>query len=152
MYEVNFSFGELSDFVFIATSLDDEQRVYRDSGKLYVDSGDVRFNIYSVNCAEYQVGTIQVKLPKFNTFSLEEECSYSAKDLEICDEWYQGNLDYFSFRDMVDDYYQTMEEERENGVLDFVFTYYVYFILGGIIFLGIVIFLIIRRIQENKLD
>lgn len=151
LYEVAFHFGELDGSVFIATSLEGE-RVYHDSEKLYVDSGNRQFHIYSVHCAEYQVGTISINLPKFNIFSMEEECSYSARELEICDEWYQGNLSYTSFRKLVDNYYQSVEKEEESDILNFAITHYVYFVLGGIVFVGIFIFLIIRRIRRNRLD
>ena len=147
LYEVSFT-GMIDD-IYIGTA-QTEDYVYHDGEKLYVDSGNRQFYIYSTYCADYKLRTISVKLPKFNVYSLYDDCEGLEGELEVCEPWYQGSINFSSFEQELESYYDDALEE-EMTIYDFLMRYYQYGI-GILIVLVIVVILSIYRSRKNRLD
>ena len=133
----------------------ENESCYNDSDnglvKLYLGAGNVNIDITSYRCSGYRLKTINLKLPKFNSYSYREECKKLKEyNLEICDPWYQGGLDEISFTKYIDNFLKentkTVEEENIiTRLVDIFKNYYLYIITGCLLISVIIIFAIIRR-------
>lgn len=120
-----------------------------------VNSGKQELVIYSTLCPNIKIKTIKLNLLKFNVFSKYDECAKVADyDLDVCDPWYQGYLDEISFYDVVDKYLidTSVEDETKidinfDSIINFIKTYYMYFICGliGLTFIIVSIIVIINK-------
>lgn len=62
------------------------------------------FKIYSQECG-ILISTIKVEVPRYNPFFGDPLCEgISGEDLDVCGEWYSGELDYETFKAKVEKY------------------------------------------------
>lgn len=115
----------------------------------YVFSGNVKYYVYSSNCADILLRTINIDLKSFNVYSTYPECEGLSDKLSICDEWYQGNLDYEMFVKKIEEY---KNNDDFNDVTDFVSKYYVYIVIGSVILIAGIIFLSIKYRKRSVLE
>lgn len=114
-------------------------------GELVFDTtaSEIVLKIFSLNCETASVlKTISVKLPKFNYYSLTDECKkLRDKNLNICDEWYQGEIDDDVFFETVSNYLDKDDSLKQ------IFDKYYYFIIAGVLLLVVIliIFIIIHK-------
>lgn len=126
----------------------------KDGDKNYVESGQNNFKIYSSKC-NMLVDIITVDLLKFNEQSLNSLCDGLDNKLDVCSEWYQGNVSDSLLKKKVDEYDEIHVIKEENifaHILDYIISSYYIFIP---LFLGVilvVIFLVIRHRNRNVLD
>lgn len=152
LYEVSFNFSGLDGDVYIR-EVSSEKRINGENEKVYVDSGTRYFNIYSSHCADIKINSITVELPKFNEYSLTDDCQNQASNLEICDEWYQGKINTSTYNKIIDEYYEELEEEQNsNDILELLKEYYLFVIIGVIVFIILIILFVIRYRKRNRLD
>lgn len=134
-----------------------------ETGKLTFQlTGDnYEFKIYYNMCSDKSIRTMQLNLPKYNYYADTPSCeNISKEDLEVCDEWYQGDLDDETFNKIISDYNKKNEEQKKqeqqentilNKIIKFLSNYYLY-IIGVIILIVIITFIMINRKKKYSLE
>lgn len=118
--------------------------------RFVINSGVLDLTVHSKKCASLKLRTISMKLPKFNTYSSKEECKELTKyGLDVCDPWYQGDLDEVSFYNTVNKYLNSEDNDDSNSVfnkiLEFLESYYIYVLIGIALIILIVVLIVIKR-------
>lgn len=73
------------------------------------------FKIYSQECG-ILISTIKVEVPRYNPFFGDPLCEgISGEDLDVCGEWYSGELDYETFKAKVEKYKKSNSLENDNN-------------------------------------
>ena len=113
------------------------------------------FKLFYPNCDNKLMRTIKFSLPKFNFYSLHESCkNITEDDLEICNMWYQGELDDNIFNKKMEEYLKLKEEKtkqakKENTffkqIINFLVNYYLYIISTIVLIVIITVVIIIKR-------
>ena len=151
----NVSFVGLTNELYIA-NIYGGMRVDSDSQVIQLQSGTTTLEVYSRNCDNKRLKTITIELPKYNEYSLLEECDdILDDDLYVCDPWYQGEITDTSFEEVINDYNLELEESNKTTLDKFyeLFKNYYYLIIPVILILIIlVIVLFIRKHRKSILD
>lgn len=144
-YERTFIYDDFKDNALI---LNNELHGYR------------TFKVYSPECNQ-EIRSIYVKVPRYNEYSTDPLCEgIDGKDLAICGTWYDKEVDYETFKSMVEDYKKMLanneKENKEentfiNKIVTFVKEYYLY-IIGGIVLITVVSVIIIIRRKRSVLE
>lgn len=148
IYNLTFT-GMINDFIVIG----DKKQYSYDSfneGILSIQKryGTYQFNFYSDACPNILLVTKEVKLPKFNTYSLTSECAkLKDYDLDVCDEWYQPEITDEVFYSMIDKY---IDDDNEKiglwgEIISFIQKYYLYLVGAVALIIVIIIGIIIYR-------
>lgn len=147
IYEV--TFGNLTDELYIRYN---DLDYFENDVVIYAESGVRTFDVYAYNCFEEKVGTITLELPKFNEYSLSDECLEIGSDnLSVCDEWYDGELSY-------DDFMMEVAEYRNDGsttselLINFFVNNYLFFLLAFVVLAAIIVAIVLYRRKRNRLD
>ena len=144
-YEVSFQFSGLEGLVSVGDSYRGLS-FYDSLDKMTLSSGNYHFDINYIKCSSIKVGSVDFVLKKFNEYSLRDECS-SFEYLDICKQWYQGNITESMFLRVID------EEKKKNNKVNLLDSkYYIYYIIGGIVLLLVIILIIFKKIKDSKLD
>ncbi len=120
-------------------------------------SGDnYTFEIYYERCASTLVRTITLNVPKYNSLSESPLCDgISGEDLDVCDEWYQGDLDEDKFNESIEEYNKNLQkeqiEETFNKVIEFFKGNFIYMISAIAIVAAIIIVIYIKK-KRSALD
>ncbi len=134
-----------------------------ENGKLtfQLPGDSYEFKIYYNTCSDKPIRTIKINLPKYNYYAESSSCeNISKEDLEVCDEWYQGDLDDETFNKIISDYNKKLEDQKKqeqqentilNKIINFLSNYYLY-IIGVIILIVIIAFIIINRKKKYSLE
>ncbi len=152
-YFVSFDFGELNGEISYHESYRSgfmEQRSL--DGELRMESGDKSVDFFYDRCGSMKVATVSFHLPKFNEYSLRDECKDLQEVLEVCDPWYQGRVKDSAFLDAISRYHLENDKE-EFTILGFLTKHYL--IVGGVsIFLIVLVIsiFVIRYRKYSKLD
>ena len=149
-YRVNFI--GLTDEIYVSDS-HYTFKVLNDNEKITLQSGSINLQIYAKNCNHKRLKTITVDLPKFNEHSVHEECeSEQYKSLEVCDPWYEGNINYDDFKKIIND--NTVEEKTSfYGRVTNFFLNNKYMVCGvGILIIILLIAIFVIRNRKNMLD
>lgn len=107
------------------------------------NSGTIQLVIYSNACSGKVLRTINLELPKFNTYSYRQECNDLAElNLDFCDEWYQGYLDDRIFDSLIEPYINgdISEVTFFDRIIQLLRQYYIFIILGLLVIVGIILF------------
>ena len=112
------------------------------------------FKVYSLECNQ-EIRSIYIKVPRYNEYSTDPLCEgISGTDLAICGTWYDKEVDYETFKSMIEDYkenkiYEENEDEKNNNIIneiiDFIKSNYLYIIGGVALIITVSIIVIIRR-------
>lgn len=142
------SINMLSDEFYV--TIDGNDYYYSDAvdGILTLDAfaGNFKLEIKSRRCVGYLLRKISIDLPEFNAYSYRDECKKLEEyNLDVCNPWYQGEVNPNIFYETVNKYLVEEEVNFLDKIIDFVKKNYL-IISGcclGIIF--IVILIIIHR-------
>lgn len=152
-YNVNFI--GITDELYVS-NVYGGMRVDSDSQVIQLQSGTTTLEVYSRNCDDKRLKTITIELPKYNEYSLLEECdNISDDDLYVCDPWYQGKITDDSFEEVINNYNLELEESNKT-TLDKVYEifkdYYYIIIPVILILIVLIIVLFIRKHKKSSLD
>ena len=144
-YDVNIY--NITDELYI---VDEDKNEYRysdvnESGFIYdsANDGTTTYKVYSASCNK-KLRSITVDLPKFNFYAYYDECEgISGDELDVCDEWYSGDLDYNTFISKVEQYNNSEDNNERKNIFQ---KYYLHIIVVGVVILVLVTaFVILRR-------
>ena len=94
-----------------------------------------------------------VNLKKFNGYSLRDECKNLNDKLEVCDYWNQDDISEEEFLNAINQYKNKNRNRNDiNKIISFIGQYSIYFIIGGVVLLVLIIMLVIRKMRRNRLD
>ncbi len=149
--------SEIADEIFVVNLTDDTYHEWHakdlTDGIVSFDSDleTLKFDIYSSNCiGSGSLRNISIELPRFNYYSLEDKCQEVKElNLDICDEWYQGKLDDFTFHEKIDKY---ITDNTKPTFFDFVIKYKFFILIFGVCLVLAVILLIIRYRKRSVLE
>lgn len=120
-----------------------------------VSGGSFEFNIYYYVCDNRLIRTMKYNLPKYNYYSEAPMCEgITGEELDVCDEWYQGDLDDETFKQKIEEYKKDLEELQQqeakentifNKIKNFLLDNYVYIIIAIVLIVLITIIILIRR-------
>ena len=147
-YSVSFDFGELENEVFAQDVNDKEMKFDLSNVGAYLYAGKHTFNIYYSKCAKVKLRTIEVDLKKYNEYASRDECKGLQDTVDICGEWYQGNIseDYFV------NYMKKNHSKKIKFDINFIVEHKWYVIAGfGVIAIIGIIFMV-RGFKKNRLD
>jgi len=124
--------------------------------------GNYSFDIYSEFCPSKKVKSIQFKVPRYNPYSEDELCNDITEGaLDVCEPWYDYDLDYDTFVQKVEEYknkHIPKPEEKPNwftqllnDIMIFASTYSIY-IMSGIVVLVIIITMVIINRKRGRLE
>lgn len=126
-----------------------------------IEGGNLEFNIYYQRCSDEHMRTIKYNLPKYNYYSDSPLCEgISESELEICGNWYRGELTEESFNEQINKYREELEQKQLeeqskdtilNRIKNYLIEYYIY-IISGIILIVIIVSLIVFRKKQYSLD
>lgn len=120
-----------------------------------ITSGIKKIGIYNKQY-NYLLKTVRLNIPKYNYYSLKEECK-DKKDLDVCDKWYPYELNDSTFYYKIKKYQEKepIIEENKTNIFDtfinFTSKYYIYIILF-ILLIVVLSILIIMRKKRYSLD
>lgn len=115
-------------------------------------SGKHEFEVLSNECDEV-IRTITVEVPRYNPYSEDPLCEGISEDqLDVCGTWYKYELDYETFKNKVENYKKSNnnneDEVKSNAfesMLKFLIDNIIYIIISLLIVLTVVVVIIIRR-------
>lgn len=130
--------------------------------QITLTSGKWEYNIYSSKCDEI-IKTINVKLPRFNTYSLDPLCKdIDSDDFPLCSKYLEYEVNRETFERKITEYKKTHankepEEVKDNfsikdiinKVLEFVSEYNL-FIAGFLLIILIILLVIIVNKRKKK--
>ena len=113
---------------------------------------ELDFNIYVFDCSDEPIKTTSLTLPTKNPYASSNTCSVLEEyHLDICDEWYQGNITPELYEEAMEKYLKP-SESFSNKMVDFLKKNYFIVIIGVAFFLGLVILLIYRHRKRSVLE
>ncbi|MBR3161214.1 MAG: hypothetical protein IKF19_00605 [Bacilli bacterium] len=153
----NVSFVGLTDEIYVSDShytfkVDNDQTV------INVSSGITNYEIYSKNCSDWRLKTITIDLPKFNVYSVSDECEgLQNSDFEMCNPWYSGNIDGDYFYKAISEYKDKNnlyddDGDDEDSLVEYIKYNRNIFIIGGLVLVVIIILIIFIRKKKNTLE
>ncbi len=148
VYDLSFDFVGLDGEIYLTEVNHKIADFYNSSEGVSVDAGKYKFDVYYLGCEGIKLRTMDIELKEFNHYSSRSECEGLKDTVDICGEWYQGNItdEYF------DSFMKKNNPKKFKFDINFIVEYKWYVISGfGVIaILGIVI--MIRGIKRNRLD
>lgn len=109
--------------------------------------GTYNFKIYSQECGTL-ISTIKVVVPRYNPFFGDPLCEgISGEDLDVCGEWYSGELDYETFKAKVEKY-KSGNNLEDNKNLDSSFSInkiVIFLVVSALVVVTIISIVIIKR-------
>lgn len=147
----NVSFDGVTSDVYISDPTY-KYKFYNNGEILKIDSGKWNFIVFSKNCAERILRTIQINLPKFNEYSESVEClNKKISKIKYCDPWYSGDITSEEFDKVISDYnlaIQNSNKSVSDKIMDILKKYYYIFIPSLLLIL--VILWVVIWIRHNK--
>ena len=124
-------------------------------GMLEFDSGvgEIVVDVYKLRCSSDTLNKMKIKLYGKNIYADDPACIKLKKyRLDVCDENYQGELDSAKFYETINPYLDKEKKDNIFSYKQFVEKYFLIFIVVGVVFLGLVIFLIYRYRKSCVLE
>lgn len=128
-------------------------------GKITLDnipSGIKKLGIYN-DQYNYLLKSITLNIPKYNYYAEKEEC-IDKEDLDVCDKWYEYELNDSTFNYKIKKYEENRKNlpkqnnnNNSNIFIKFLSKYYIY-IISPIILIAIIIIFIISKKKRYSLD
>lgn len=165
-----------NEFLVTATNIPNEVYVHlnpfadnefiknEDNLQIKLTTGKWQYNMYSSKC-EKTVDTIEVKLPRFNEYSLDPLCiDIDPEDFPLCGKYFEYEVSKESFARKVNTYRKEnhigekkKEEIKESKILDNIFNFikeyklYILCTLGLILTIIGILIIISKRKNKNVL-
>lgn len=167
-YLFDLTFNNLTDDMYI--KIDDYNEEWKEinNKKIVINNiatGKYKFSIYSNSCQE-KIGDINVKLPKFNSYSLDPLCEgIDSNDFPLCSKYLEYQPSYETFKNKVEEYKKNNEIKKEdnntkidkislkqilNNILSFISKYQLILIITLSIFLIIIIVITIVKRKKKR--
>lgn len=116
-----------------------------------VDSLTNKFYVYSYSCPGVVLRTINLSTKRYNIYADYEECDgIEEGELDVCDEFYDGDISYDEFIKKINDYKK--KQAAISDIDNVVDNNYIYVIVGVVILLAVIVMIIIYRKKRNRLD
>lgn len=111
------------------------------------------FYVYASKCPSEKLRTIELSLKKYNLFADYKECDgISGEDLDVCSEYYNGDISYNQFLKKIDEYNKRSSNVSSEDVDSFFDKYGIYLGIGAGILVILIGILIVIRIRKGRLD
>ena len=166
-YMFSLTFSNINDDMYIR--IDDYNEEWKEvkDNKITIDkiaTGKYKFSVYSNNCQE-KIGDINVKLPKFNSYSLDPLCAgINTDEFPLCSKYLEYQPSYETFVKKIEEYKKAQEVKTDdnkitkentftkilNQVLDFITKYQIYIISALTVILIILGILIIGSKKKKR--
>lgn len=153
-------------YIIIDDNSDDKLAPQNNSIEKRLITGSWKFNIYSNKCTE-KIDSIDVKIPKFNMYSLDPLCEgVDGEDFELCGKYYNYYISYEDFKQRVERYRYINKIGIENGqnnkkensnlinkIFELIKPYkiYILYIVPSIIIFIVLIYVILKRKNRGVL-
>lgn len=128
-------------------------------------TGSYKYFVNSKKC-ESKISEIRVKIPKFNTYSLDPLCkSIDSTDFPLCGKYYDYEVSYDTFKRKAEEYKMAHEIKNDdskntneqfsikiilNKILEFITNYQIYIITAlGILLLILIIIIIVSKKKKR---
>ena len=143
--------------------LDETKKLVPSNGEIVstIDSGKYSFSFFTDKCNK-RIGNIEVHIPKFNIYSLNELCKdIDGDDFDLCAKYYEYDIDYTTFVEKVTKYrknHNFVNDSNKESVFkkiisdiwDFIYKYNIYIlILIALLIVGFLIFVFIRKNKKR---
>lgn len=128
-----------------------EDRSEDGSIKQYVDA-DVsdELQIFSKSCSDKPLRVINIKFKEYNEYSKSIECEGLQDKLDVCDEFYDGDLSLEEFTKAIEKY--NKKDSSQATKSNFFDKYFVWIIAGVLILALLIIAFSVSRFKKNRLD
>lgn len=166
-YLFDLTFNNLTDDMYI--KIDDYNEEWKEinNNKIVINNiatGKYKFSIYSNSCQE-KIGDINVKLPKFNSYSIDPLCEeIDSNDFPLCSKYLEYQPSYETFKNKVEEYKKNSEIKKEdnnvikddtftkilNQTFNFIIKYQIYIVSVLTVILMILIILIINTKKKKR--
>lgn len=117
-----------------------------------------KFGIYSHEnfCDTNALATLYAEIPTYNKFYKDDACK-GIENYKLCQKWSSINMTYDEFKKGVSEYKNSLIKEEEKieeykGIYEIIFDFYLkyyYLLLPGIIVVGVISIIVIKK-KENK--
>ena len=112
------------------------------------DKSNFKFYLYSSNCSDYNLRTIDVVLPKYNVYSKSKRCNKNKKyNLDVCKQFYIGTVNDRIFVEAISKY--SSSKKSKFDVVDFILNH-LYIVIGVTFLLVVAIVLFIIRWRKRS--
>lgn len=153
----------LDGFYVHLSPMTEENFIETEAGlQIKLTTGTWTYTLYSKNC-DTKIKDIEVKLPKFNIYSLDPLCEgIDADDFSLCSKYYNYEFSRETFERKVTAYRKenkidevdSKREDKEfniiNTILNYLNKYYIYIIAGLALLLLIIILIIIVKKRRRR--
>ncbi len=167
-YMFSLTFSNINDDMYIR--IDDYNEEWKEvkNNKITIDkiaTGKYRFSVYSNSCQE-KIGDINVKLPKFNSYSLDPLCDgINTDEFHLCSKYLEYQPSYETFVKKIEEYKKIKEIKPDdninntddstftkilNQIINFITKYQIYIISALIVILIILVILIIGSKKKKR--
>lgn len=166
-YMFSLTFSNINADMYIR--IDDYNEEWKEvkNNKITIDkiaTGKYRFTVYSNSCQE-KIGNINVKLPKFNSYSLDPLCDgINTDEFPLCSKYLEYQPSYETFIKKIEEYKKTQEIKPDdnnntddstftkilNQIINFITKYQIYIISALTVILIILVILIIGSKKKKR--
>lgn len=168
-YMFSLTFSNINDDMYIR--IDDYNEEWKEvkDNKITIDkiaTGKYRFSVYSNICQE-KIGNINVKLPKFNSYSLDPLCDgINTDEFPLCSKYLEYQPSYETFVKKIEEYKKAKEKKPDdnnnnntddstftkilNQIINFITKYQIYIISALTIILIVLVILIISSKKKKR--
>lgn len=166
-YLFKLTFNNVTEDMYIRNDDYNEEWNEKKDNKIIIDkiaTGKYSFSVYSNSCQE-KIGTINVKLPKFNSYSLDPLCDgINTDEFPLCSKYSEYQPRYEIFVKKIEEYKKTHEIKTDNNniakdntftiilnkITNFITKYQIYIISALTIILIVLVILIISSKKKKR--
>ena len=166
-YMFSLTFSNINDDMYIRIDDYNEEWKEVNDNKIIINkiaTGKYRFSIYSNSCQE-KIGDISVKLPKFNSYSLDPLCEgINTDEFPLCSKYLEYQPSYETFVKKLEEYKKTHEIKTDdnniakdntftiilNKIINFITKYQIYITSVLTIILIVLVILIINSKKKKR--
>lgn len=153
----NLIINNMTEEFFIYSEYDGQSYGIRDANSegqiIFVDYmfGKHLFKIYSQKCGML-ISIMEVDVPRYNSFFKDPLCEgISGDDLAVCNKWYDGDLNYESFKSAVENYKRENNEDEKDMKSFISDNVLKILVLSGAVILMIVVLVVLRKRRGSEL-
>lgn len=167
-YMFDLTFSNLTNDMYVRLDNESEEWKEINNNKIVINNiatGKYKFSIYSNTC-QNKIGDINVKIPRFNSYSLDPLCDgIDGEDFSLCAKYLDYQPTYETFVKKVEEYKKTHDIKKEdnntkrdnisleqilNSVLRFITKNQLYIIIGlSLLLILLIVLIIIKRIKKR---
>ena len=159
------TFKNINEDFYISDVYNEKYEADKDNSFSFeTTTGSYKYFINSKKC-ESKISEIRVKIPKFNTYSLDPLCkNIDSTDFPLCGKYYDYEVSYDTFKRKVEEYKMAHVKNDDdkntnepfsikvilNKILEFITIYQIYIIIAlGILLLILIIIIMISKKKKR---